>query len=466
MTRARCQLCFEALVVAAAVVGCGATQSGTSTTPARRELVIDEPTIVQGRPTRAPGELPALPQPLDSSPEAFRRAHALAAALLAAEGPGTPPSEDAAHAQWSKDRFAPWLTRRAAELQAVVDAFAPAREGTAAERVVAAALVGLGYARLHAQLVGVPPPATVAADAKLTRVYQSALDTQAQAFLEQGSAALARCAQEAMAQTEAAFGQWLDACQEARVALVQRASQARMLAELVEAERKADLIADEGARPPGPEVCWTPELESVSVCGSATTTVRTSTAGCTTTGTAAAEWRTSASPRSTTDATLATTAPATTDVATAAPPARHCARDATARVAASVREPAPTPRELRYGFRDAATSVRVSAALAEADTMDASPLAEPATRRALAACFAQHVRPDQAVTVALHATLVVDARGKARSATLTPEPSDDAAKPSGALVGCVQRALVRVAFDCSPSGQEAQARVTYCLRRD
>ena len=158
MTHARCPLGFEALAVRAALSGCGASQAGGATTPGRRELVIDEPTIVRGRPTRAPGELPALPQPLDSSPEAFRRAHALATALLAAEGPGTPPTEDAAHAQWSTDSFAPWLTRRAAELQAVVDAFAEAREGTAGERVVAAALVGLCYARLHAQLVSVPPP--------------------------------------------------------------------------------------------------------------------------------------------------------------------------------------------------------------------------------------------------------------------------------------------------------------------
>lgn len=440
MTRARRQLSLVALVVTAAVLGCGAAQSGASTTPGRRELVIDEPSIVRARPTRAPGELPALPQPLESSPEAFRRAHALASALLAASGPGTPPSDDAAHAQWSKDSFAPWLTRRAAELQAVVDAFAPARDGSAAERVVAAALVGLGYARLHAQLVGVPPPAGVAAEAKLTRVYRSALNAQAAAFLEQGSAALAHCAQDAGAQTEAAFGLWLDACQEARVALVERASQARMLAELVAAERKADRIVAEGARPPGPEVCWTGELEAASGRGHADAIAIAAT---------------------TTSATTTTTT--ATNPTTAEP--RRCARDAAA-AAASAAEPVPSARELRYGLRDAETSVRVSAALADAETMDASPLLKPATRRKLAACFAQHVRVDQPVTVALHATLVVDARGKARSATLTPEPSDDAAKPSRALLSCLQRALVRVPFDCSPSGQETQARVTYCLRRD
>lgn len=423
------------LLLACVFVACGSTQATSgSTTPHRSELVIDEPTVVSARPRLREGELPPLPQPLESSPESFRRAHALASALLAAEGPGAVPVDDAAHAEWSRLSFASWLQARSGELQAVVDAFEPARTGSAAERVVAAALVGLGYTRLHAQFTSVPPPASVAADARLTRVYRSALDAQAGAFLEQGSAALAHCAQHASAQTEAAFGLWLQLCQEQRVKVLERASQAKLLAELVAAERKADQIAAEGARPPGPEVCWTAERVEPSAADATPSTM--------------------------------TTAAAATDSGVEAAPARRCARSARAEGTVSTTEPAPSPRDLRYGLRDAATAVRVSAALADADTMDASPLLQPAPRSALAACFAQHVRVDQPVTVAVHATLVVDARGKARSAALTPEPSDAASPPSPALVRCLQRALVRVPFDCSPSGQETQTRVTYCLRRD
>jgi hypothetical protein len=422
------------LCLLSSLAACGGAQPQGETIPGRRELIIDEPTVVRARPPRAPDEppgtedLPELPEPLPSLPEAFRRAHALSPALLTAEGPGVPPSEDAAHARWSEDRFAPWLAARSAALQAVVDAFAPARSGTGAERVVAAALVGMGYARLHAQLVAVPPPASVAADEKLARVYRSALDAQASAFLEQCSAALAHCAGQAAAQTEAPYGLWLQLCQQERLRLVQHAEQARTLAELVEAERKADRVMAEGPRPPGPEVCWTAEPASEP-------------------GEPAAD--------------------ASAESAAAAAPSS--ARKACARHPALGTAPTPAPRtarDQRYGIRDPETSVRVSAALTEVETMDASPLTEPATRHALATCFAQHVRGQEAVTVALHASLVVDARGKARAATLTPEPSDEAAAPSPALSRCMQRALLRVAFDCSPGDAETQARVTYCMRRD
>jgi hypothetical protein len=144
---------------------------------------------------------------------------------------------------------------------------------------------------------------------------------------------------------------------------------------------------------------------------------------------------------------------------------RRCARDAPSAWNDGT-EIILSPCDLRYGLRDAATAVRISATLADAEAMDALPLLQPATRSLLAACFAQHVPADQAVNVTFHSTLVVDARGKTRKATLTAEPSDAAAPPSKTLLRCLERALFRVPFDCSPSGQETQTHVTYCMRRD
>ncbi|HMI93922.1 MAG TPA: hypothetical protein VK509_21255, partial [Polyangiales bacterium] len=240
------------------------------------------------------------------------------------------------------------------------------------------------------------------------------------------------------------YGLWLELCHQQLAALQQNDERVRLLTDVVAAEREADRLAAEGPRPEGPQICWG---------GSAPAT-----------------------PPSPAPLTLTVPAPLPTAVPAAAgtgavagataakPPVVRCAR--APHTVPDDGGVARSPRDLRYGPRDATHGVRVWAALGDNPTMDASPLLEHATRAALAACFAQHVPQSRAVTVALHATLSVDARGATRSAALTPEPSDAAAPPDAKLSRCLERSLSRVAFDCSPSGQPTQATATFCLRRD
>lgn len=139
---------------------------------------------------------------------------------------------------------------------------------------------------------------------------------------------------------------------------------------------------------------------------------------------------------------------------------------------APIEEPAdpaaapPPDRDLAYGRLDPATGVRVSADVPEHVTMDASPLADAAVTDALAACFAASEKPDKQPTVAVHAHLDVTKAGRVRGVRLTPEPSDAATPPAAALEHCVSQALQRVSFGCPASGRGAQAKVTYCMRRD
>jgi hypothetical protein len=121
-------------------------------------------------------------------------------------------------------------------------------------------------------------------------------------------------------------------------------------------------------------------------------------------------------------------------------------------------------RDQRYGARDAKTGVRVSATLAPSPVIDARPLLGDDVRAGLAACFAQHVPADAAITLAMKAAVTVDAHGHAKIATLTPEPAD-ASPLDPRLVRCMLRVLQQSAF-AGLSDATAQAGVTYCLRRD
>jgi hypothetical protein len=137
----------------------------------------------------------------------------------------------------------------------------------------------------------------------------------------------------------------------------------------------------------------------------------------------------------------------------------HAARPATAPAALS-------PRDQRYGARDPSTGVRVSATLGASPALDPAPLLGDELRARLAGCFAQHVAADAAITLAMHATLAVDARGRVTSAAIEPASNDGASAPDPRVTRCLQQALTRTAFSCSASGAATRAEVTYCLRRD
>jgi hypothetical protein len=440
-------LAWTALLIAAptALAACGASQP-IATTPARRELVIEEATVVSAQRPLRDGELPALPQALNHTSAAFQRGHALASELLHAPGPGAPPAlDDQSYAAWSRGEFQAWLSTRIRAAQAATDALGAVRDGPASEHVPAAALLGLVYMRTHAQLLAVSPPANVSADAKLQRIYTAQLNASAQRWADQAGAAFGHCSRAAAREAEPAFGLWLELCHQQLATLQHAGERARLLADLVAAEHEADRLAAEGPRPEGPQICWGGAGSPVPPLPVALAIPPAPVAA--------------AAPPATAPAT---SPPARSPVAKSAP--ARCAR--AAHTVGDDGGTAPSPRDLRYGPRDPSHGVRVWAALGDNPTMDASPLLEPATRAALAACFAQHVPKDRAVTVAVHATLSVDARGATRSAALTPEPSDAAVPPDPKLTRCLERGLARVAFDCSPSGQPTQAAATYCLRRD
>ncbi|HMI93553.1 MAG TPA: hypothetical protein VK509_19405, partial [Polyangiales bacterium] len=228
------------------LTACGASQP-TPSTPGRRELIIDEATVVTARRPLREGELPELPQALDHTSTAFQRGHALANELLHAPGPGSPPAlDDTSYAAWSDRDFQAWLSARVSAAQAATDALGSVRDGPASEHVPAAGLLGLVFARTHAQLLAVPSPASVSADAKLQRIYASQLNASAQRWAEQASAAFGHCSRAAAREAEPAYGLWLELCHQQLAALQRIDERARLLADVVAAEREADRLAAEG----------------------------------------------------------------------------------------------------------------------------------------------------------------------------------------------------------------------------
>ena len=132
----------------------------------------------------------------------------------------------------------------------------------------------------------------------------------------------------------------------------------------------------------------------------------------------------------------------------------------------SVAGPGASERDAAYGRHHSDSSVRVSVRIPDHATVDASPLSGAATVARLAACYAAHVKPDKQPTIAVHAHLDIAKTGKVRNASLTPEPSDAAERPSAALQRCMEEALAQVRFVCPGAGLSGQATATYCLRRE
>jgi hypothetical protein len=381
---------------------------------------VDEAQVVRVQAPGARGDrLPELPRPIAATSPEFQRGYSLAQPLLEAPPPAAPPEDATAYRAWLESDFKPWLAARAAAVQEAFTALGTSVNGPADEHVVAAAVIGSIAGRVHAQVLAVPAPPELRANENLLRIYRNELNGNAAAWLAQALAALRDCALTAAHQADPAFGPWVEACQARMAPLEQADSQARALAQQVAAEREAERIAAEGPRPAGPEVCWVPSADLA--------------------------------PSVQADAA----APA---AGTAAP--HDCARKADAN------KPAVplSPRDQRYGARDAKTGVRVSARLGNSPGLDARPLGGDDVRAGLAACFAQHVAADSAITLAVNAAVTVDARGHAKIATVAPEPTE-ATPLDPRLVRCMVRVLSQSAFDC-PSTPTASASVTYCMRRD
>jgi hypothetical protein len=397
--------------------------------PARTEIVVDEAEVVRVQAPGARGDrLPPLPRALDAMSPAFQRGYALAEPLLEAPPASAPPDAADAYRAWVESAFKPWLNARASAVQDAFAALAEVLGGPADEHVVAAALVGSIAARVHAQLVAVPAPPELRADEKLLQIYQNEVNGNAASWLGQAIAALRDCALSAAHQSDPAFGPWVEACQARMSPLEQADAQARALAERLAAEREAERLAAEGPRPPGPEMCWLPSVPA---------------------------------PAGPVSPAAADAAPQAATGTSGKP--RKCARtsDTVAAPAAAI-----SPRDQRYGTRDAKTGVRVSAMLGDNPGLDARPLFGDDVRARLAGCFAQRVAADTAITLVLRALLEVDARGRVTAATITPETQEPASALDPRLVRCMQQALLRSAFDCTASGSAVQASATYCLRRD
>ena len=233
--------------IAVVLFGCAATPPRAQT-PRRSEIVVDEATVVQ---VRAPGAavtdgaLPPLPQTSQHPSAAFQQGFQLAQALLRASGPtALPDGDQATYDAWLKAELAPWLETRGTALK---EALRPLGEATAAspsEQVVAAALVGLIYARTQRQLLEVPPPPEVRADEKLLHIYLDQVHQTSESWAKSAVDALRYCAAGAAAASTPAFRPWLDLCQRELAVLQQQAQQAKALADTVVREREADREAE------------------------------------------------------------------------------------------------------------------------------------------------------------------------------------------------------------------------------
>jgi hypothetical protein len=230
-----------------ALFGCAATPP-RATTPRRSEIVIDEETVVQVRAPGAPvteGALPPLPQVSQHPSAAFQQGFVLAQALLRANGPSAPPDGDqSTYDAWLKAELAPWLEARGTALKAALRPLGEATSASPSEQVVAAALVGLVYARTQRQLLEVPPPPAVRTDEKLLHIYLDQVHQTSASWAKSAVDALRYCAAGAAAASAPAFRPWLDLCQSELAVLDQQAQQARALADTVTREREADREAE------------------------------------------------------------------------------------------------------------------------------------------------------------------------------------------------------------------------------
>jgi hypothetical protein len=226
------------------ICGCAAAPPHAQTVPPQqREIVVDEAAVVAvpSPGARVDGPLPALPQPLATTSPGFQQGFELAQHALASPGPAAPADDSQeSYDAWISAMLQPWLEARGKTVQAALQALATATQTSAAEQTVAAALVGLLYARTEQQLLAVPPPPAVRTDPKLLHIYRDQVNQTSATWVDSAVAALRQCASIAAQQPDLAFTPWLDRCQQELARLQQQAADAKTLSATVQAEREAD----------------------------------------------------------------------------------------------------------------------------------------------------------------------------------------------------------------------------------
>ncbi len=164
-----------------------------------------------------------------------------------------PDADQASYDTWLQDTLAPWLQARGDAVQAAlrplgqIDAVAPA------ERVPAAALVGLLYLRAHEQLLAVPAPPSVRADPKLLDIYLDQVNATSASWAHNAERALRGCAVAAAAQSQPLYAAWLELCQQTLAQVQQQAQQAAALHARVVADQQVEESATGSAAPAIPD---------------------------------------------------------------------------------------------------------------------------------------------------------------------------------------------------------------------
>ncbi|MFI5308711.1 MAG: hypothetical protein ACHQ53_15245, partial [Polyangiales bacterium] len=228
------------------LLGCAAAPPHTATPS--RELVVDDGTVVTGRAPRSGDDLPLLPRALAETSPAFQKGYAAAEPLLRTPGPVSPADDDqATYDAWLTSTLMPWLDARGHEVESALRPLSEVTQGPPNERVVAAALAGLIYVRVHDQLLQVPAPPAVRVDEKLLRIYQDQVNETSATFVENATRALRACAVSAAAEREPIYGPWLELCQRQLAAIEQQQKAASALHAQVVAEREAEAAAGQGA---------------------------------------------------------------------------------------------------------------------------------------------------------------------------------------------------------------------------
>jgi hypothetical protein len=227
--------------------GCAAAPPRAQTAPPQqREIVVDEAAVVSvpSHGARVDGPLPLLPRPLQATSPGFQQGFEQAQNALAAPSPAAPPDESQeSYDAWITAVLQPWLEARGKTVQAALQSLATADQTSASEQVVAAALVGMLYARTEQQLLAVAPPSAVRADPRLLRIYQDQVNQTSASWVDSAVAALRQCASIAAQQPDPVFTPWLDRCQQELARLQQQAADAKALNATVRAESAADADA-------------------------------------------------------------------------------------------------------------------------------------------------------------------------------------------------------------------------------
>ncbi|HEX2677645.1 MAG TPA: hypothetical protein VHM19_13420 [Polyangiales bacterium] len=436
------------LVLAACLSGCAASQP-KPTTPARTELVVQEPTVVTASPRGYQGrvvELPPWPAALDTYSSTFQCAALLLRDILEKldlESVQYPAVCGAEVGTLPHERVLATLVA----LHMLEPSFGA--DAAPAEAHMAKALAALALRdALSRQLVAPEAPAGAALDDTQRTAYAAEAKARNGQLLHGTLYTLHGCTSE----PDPAIAAFRALCSSAYDQLDAYVKADPALAGALSSRRIALRQEAAGERPPGPSVCWTPTVLHQDASGGKPLDL----------GASAAEpdfsqmLTLSAAPEKAKTCALASDAKLEPAAPWAKPP--------------SFEEEfaGPWPRDHRYGARADGTDDRVSLLVITDASLDVRPLLAASLHAALAKCLAADATVAPATTYALEAALSVTATGKAsitRIADVREEGADSA--PAGkALLKCVRGALAGVSFSCTANDKKAGATVNVCLRRE